>query len=89
MMVPCYTGAHLKLAMAVGIIGLPFIVVGVPLMIFSVLYINRKRLGTPRVQRLFLFLYHPYKNGFFWWEAWKMVENCSQVAAFVVGQRLD
>ena len=40
MMLPCYQGAHRTLALFTGLLGVPLVVVGVPLSIFLLLYKN-------------------------------------------------
>lgn len=57
----CFVGKHRIAALAFGIIGVPLIIVGVPLFIFQILFVRRKRLESVDVQHGFLWLYHPFR----------------------------
>lgn len=82
----CFQGQHTILAFSVGIV---FLLVGVVLppawMLLKVCTHqgHRTRRGKPRAK--YLFLYHSYKDQYYWWECLKMTYILGLVCVRVLG----
>lgn len=85
----CYTGSHATLAWSLGIIGIVFVVILAPVFIFVQLFRHRKRFSEPAVQQYLLWLYHPYRPRFWFWEVLRMFSTFCYVATHVLGQGIS
>lgn len=86
----CFEGQHLVFALVVGVPGLLFGVLAPPILMFCLLYKERgAKLYDDRTKMKYLFLYHPYKDEYYFWEAAKMVFLLSLVCVRVLGTLLN
>lgn len=86
----CFEKQHLVFSLALGVPGIILFVVAPPLGLFWLLY---KRRGTSlykdRTRVKYLFLYHSYKEKFYYWEAVKMLFILCLVCIKVYGVTMD
>ena len=85
----CYEGQHLIVLVNLGLGGLFFLVLLPPAMWFYILYHRRQRLGEEPTAQYFLFLYHSYKESFYYWEVVRMLFVLLLVVVDVHGIRLQ
>lgn len=82
----CFTDQHLVVVLAVGIPGLVCFVIAPPVVLFYILYKHRgSKLYDDCTKVRLLFLYHPYQDEFYFWEAVKLVFILALVAVRVFG----
>ena len=64
----CWSSSHIFYVLVVCVPMVVLYVLGIPLMSFRLLWINRAALHTPDIKRLFFFLYTGYEPEFWFWE---------------------
>ncbi|EAR84930.2 transmembrane protein, putative (macronuclear) [Tetrahymena thermophila SB210] len=71
----CYTQQHIKYLL---IILLPFFILWIlvlPILLFTILRVNKQKLDDPQVKIKYGFLYHEYKQKGYYWEFVKMIQK--------------
>lgn len=81
----CYTGAHARLAWSVGVLMTLFVAILTPIFVFLQLLRYRRRFHKVAVQQYLLWLYHPYRKRFWYWEVLRMFSTFCYVAINVLG----
>lgn len=90
MTMTCYHGAHMTLTLVLGLPGLLLFVVGPPIWLYLVLRrIRGPKLYEPASSLRYLFLYHSYHHGAYFWEAVRMLYILVLVCVQVLGRRLE
>ena len=64
----CYSADHLRWILYTGLPMLVIWVLGMPLIVFIILFRNRKDLDNPAVKKYFLMLYQGLRKETFYWE---------------------
>lgn len=77
----CYTGWHKTYTLALGI-PVAIILLGTPLNILSGFYMHRAKLHTEQFKAIVGFMYHNYKDGFYYWEPINAIEIAIVVAIY-------
>lgn len=83
--VQCETSKH-NSAVKLGYIFALLYIVGIPLQVFAQLYWCRKRLEDPSVKVRFMFVFHNYREGLYWYECVNMLKKIGLVAVLILLQ---
>lgn len=67
----CFTGYHKVAVTVMGVMGLLFVCLGFPALVFVVLFTKRKKLRAQHIMEKYLFLYHSYRSGRYYWEVFR------------------
>eukprot|EP00878_Enallax_costatus_P010015 GHUV01010454.1.p1 GENE.GHUV01010454.1~~GHUV01010454.1.p1 ORF type:complete len:228 (-),score=53.08 GHUV01010454.1:1784-2467(-) len=89
MLTRCWQGPHLLLALALGVTGLVFFAVGLPVSWMWLLYRRRHRLTEYRVEVPFGPLYSSYRSKYYFWECVVLLEKLAVVVVITLLQGLS
>ena len=88
MYTPCFRGRHLVLTILIGVLGSLFICIGLPVLVWYLLYCARKSPNSKTREQL-SFLSHPFHDKQYYWECIRMLQLFAMIVLKVAGVTLS